>query len=210
MKKIISIAVLLALLLTLLTGCAEKKALLGTWTCTADLAQQAQELLEQDYPVEAFSVTLQLTFLADNTFRLELDAGKLAEAVQTLEDALAEKLMQLLQEQLAQKGLLLEIGTILSMSGLEQDALTQKLMESFDAEAMSEALSGKVKLTGFFRVKGDKLLLTADEEAKLADTYILYTLEDGQLTFTSQEGENELLAEHPVLGATPVTFTKTA
>lgn len=208
MKKILSVAVMLVLLLLLLTGCGEKKALLGTWTCTADISAQAQALLEQDYCVEDFSVTLRLSFFADNTFRLEADAEKLETAVAALEEDLAESLMQLLQEQLAQKGLLLEIETILGMSGLEKDALTQKLMESFRGEAIAKTLSDQLLLTGFFRVKGDKLLLTADEEAKLEDTYILYTLEEGRLTFASYEGENALFTGHPVLGADPVTFTK--
>jgi hypothetical protein len=208
MKKIISVAVMLALLLLLVSGCGEKKALLGTWTCTADIPAQAQALLEQDYCVEDFSVPIRLSFFADNTFRLEADAEKLAGAVDTLEEELAENLMQLLQEQLAQKGLLLEIETILGMSGLEQDALTQKMMENFHGEAIEKTLSDQLKLTGFFRVKDDKLLLTADAEAKLEDTYILYTLEEGRLTFASYAGENALFTGHPVLGADPVTFTK--
>ncbi len=213
MKKIVSLVLVLILAVTALTGCGEKKKLLGTWECTMDVSQLAKQLLDdqglgEDFEIPGFAVTASLTFLKDDTFRLELDQQKLADSVAVLEENLAEGLLSMLQAKLQEQGLQIDIAELLNQSGLEQSALTQQLTQSFDETAFLEALTGQLTVEGYYRVKGDKLLLCNDAEMKLKDVYTVYILEENVLTFSETVGENSFVADNLFLGTTPVTFTR--
>ena len=181
MKKSICFLLTLVMVAALLCGCGEKKKLLGTWECTMDVSQLAKQLLDdqglgEDFEIPGFAVTASLTFLKDNTFRLELDQQKLADSVAVLEENLAEGLLSMLQAKLQEQGLQIDIAELLNQSGLEQSALTQQLTQSFDETAFLEVLTGQLTVEGYYRVKGDKLLLCNDAEMKLKDVYRVHIL----------------------------------
>lgn len=213
MRKIVSLVLALILASTILTGCGEKKKLLGTWECTLDLSAEARQLLDaqelgEEFDVSNFFATAQLTFFEDGAFRLELDQDKLNASVDKLLADLEAGLIDLLQTQLQEMGLNVSMEELLSLSGLEMDDLTAQLQESFETERFMQELCAQVALEGFYRVKKDKLLFCADAETKLKDIYTLYTLEETKLTLTSHVGENTFLKDNLVLNAVPLEFTK--
>ena len=178
-----------------------------------DVSQLAKQLLDdqglgEDFEIPGFAVTASLTFLKDNTFRLELDQQKLADSVAVLEENLAEGLLSMLQAKLQEQGLQIDIAELLNQSGLEQSALTQQLTQSFDETAFLEVLTGQLTVEGYYRVKGDKLLLCNDAEMKLKDVYTVYILEENKLTFTETVGENSFVSDNLFLGTLPMVFTK--
>ena len=213
MKRKICFLLILVMLFSALSGCGEKKKLLGAWHCTLDASQLAQQFLEDqnlggDYEIPSFAVTAMLTFSKDNTFRLELDTNKLTEAMSALESTLAGNLADILQEQLSERGLGVDIGQLLDKSGLESDALTQQLTQNFYETAFTEMLNGVLALEGYYQVKGDKLLFTNDPDSKLDEVYITYGLEGGTLTLEALTGTNTFVGDNLFLGAAGVAFTK--
>ena len=213
MKRKICFLLVLAMLLSALSGCGEKKKLLGAWHCTLDASQLAQQFLEDqnlggEFEVADFSVTAMLTFFKDNTFRLELDTEKLTDSMAALEKTMAEDLVDILQNKLSEQGLGIDIGQLLDKSGLDSDALTQQLTKNLDETAFLEMLNGVLALEGYYQVKGDKLLFTNDPEMKLGEEYITYTLEGGTLTLEEVVGTNTFVGENLFLGTAGVAFTK--
>lgn len=213
MKRSICFLLILVMATALLAGCGEKKKLMGTWECTVDASHLAKELLDaqeigEDFEIPGFSVTARLTFLKDNTFRLELEKKKLEAAVAALEECLAKGLVDALQAKLTEQGVQIDIEELLQHSGLEQDALTQKLTEAFDENAFLDALSERLTVDGYYRVKGEKLLFCQDAETKLKDVYTAYILEENVLTFQETVGENSFISDNLFFGTTPMKFTK--
>ena len=213
MKRLISLMLVVSLCLCLLSACGEKKKLLGTWECTVDMSQQVAQLLDDqglggDLPFGDFFVTAQLAFSEDDRFALTVDQQKLTESFEALSKSLEQGLLDTLQQQLSEAGLSVAIDSLLGLSGLTSDDLTEKLRQAFEEAELSQKLSEPITLEGFYKVKGDKLLLTDDPEAKLDDIYFPYTLEDNTLTLRALEGESAFLSDHSIVGTSPVTFTR--
>jgi len=214
MKKFISLLLVLSLCLCLLSACSAKTKLLGSWQCDLDLTDQVRQLLEAeelggDLPFSDFSVTLRLTFFPDDRFSLTLDQDNLTKAFSKLSEALEEGLMDTLQQQLAEAGLNVAIDSLLGLSGLATDSLTEKLRQAFGNANLSEKLTESIELEGYYKASGDKLLLTDDSEAKLDNIYFPYTLEGNTLTLSAQVGQSTFLGNHPFFGTSPITFTRT-
>ena len=213
MRKFASYVLVLVMLAALFSGCGEQKKLLGTWECTVDVSDVILQLLDaqklsSELDISGFAVTAQLSFLEDNTFRLELDQQKLAASFDTLLQELEDGLIGLLQEQLGVQGLGITVEELLALTGLTKEDLTEQLRRSLDGDQLMQALSAELLLEGFYQVKGDKLLFCADEETKLENVYTLYTVEETVLTLSTHVGENSFLGEHSILRTAPVTFTR--
>ena len=213
MKKFISLLLVLSLCLCLLSACGEKKKLLGTWEYSVNMTEQVGQLLADeglggDLPFGDFFVTVQLTFSADDRFALTVDQEILSQAFATLSETLEKGLLDTLQQQLAEAGLSVAIDSLLGLSGLTSDDLTEKLRQAFEEAKLSEKLSQPIALEGYYKASGDKLLLTDDPDAKLDDIYFPYTLENNTLTLSAQVGVSTFLGDHPILGTSPMSFTR--
>lgn len=213
MKKFISLILAVCLCLTLFSACGKKAKLLGAWQCQLDLSQQMQQLLDaeklgSDQPLEDFTVTVRLTFSADDTFTLTMEEDALTKAFHKLAESLEKTLMDTLQEKLSEAGLDVALESLLGLSGLSDNSLTEKLRESFEDADFSQQLSELIVLEGYYKISGDKLLLTDDPEEKPDDFYLPYTVEATTLTIDAPVGESAFIGDHPLFSA-PVTFTRT-
>ena len=213
MKRIISLLLVVSLCLCLLSACGEKEKLLGTWEYSVNMTEQVDQLLTDeglggDLPFGDFSVTVQLTFTEDDRFTLTVDQQKLTESFEALSNSLEQGLLDTLQQQLGEAGLSVSLDSLLGLSSFSSDDLTEKLRQAFEEAALPQKLSEPITLEGFYKVSGDKLLLTDDPEAKLDDVYFPYTLEDNTLNLSAQVGKNTFLEDHPIFATAPVAFTR--
>lgn len=213
MKRYICLLLVLVMMMTLLSGCGAKKKLLGVWETKLDISPLVGQMLADaqlggDHTVTGFEITGRLEFFKDNTFILQLDPDTLSMALDKLLTELEQGLLDLLQSQLQEQGLSLPIGDLLTSSDLTPGDLTDRLRQHLEQKDFSGSLYQQSSLQGFYRLKGDKLLFCGDEETKLDDTFLRYTLEANTLSFTEAVGENAFIADNLLLGATPITFTK--
>lgn len=213
MKRLISLILVFSLCLLLLSGCGEKKKLLGTWEYSVNMTEQVDQLLTDeglggDLPFGDFSVTVQLTFFEDDRFTLTVDQQKLTESFEALSRSLEQGLLDTLQQKLSEVGLDFALDAFLGLADLSSDDLTEQLQQNLENAQLPQKLSEPITLEGFYKVSGDKLLLTDDPEAKLDDVYFPYTLEDNTLNLSAQVGENTFLEDHPIFATAPVAFTR--
>ena len=213
MKRLISLILVFSLCLLLLSGCGEKKKLLGTWECSINMTEQVGQLLADeglggDLPIGDFSVTLQLTFSEDDRFALSMDQEKLTESFDALSKSLGQALLDTLQQKLTETGLSVDLSALLGPSSFSPEDLTEKLEQNIEKAQLPQKLSESIALEGFYKVSSDKLLLTDDPEAKLDEVYFPYTLENNTLTLNTHVGESIFPGDHPILISDPVTFTR--
>ena len=213
MKRLICMILVFSLCLLTLSGCGAKKKLLGTWECNIDMADQVAQLLADeglggDLPVDDFTVTLQLTFTEDDRFTLTADLQKLTESFAALSKSMGEALLDTLQQQLTEAGLSVDLDDLLGLSSFSSADLTEKLRQSFEEAQFPKKLTEAIALDGFYKVNGDKLLLTSDPEAKLDNIYFPYKLENNTLTINAHVGESIFPGDHPILISAPLTFTR--
>ena len=213
MKRIISLFLVVSLCLCLLSACGAKKQLLGNWECNVNMTEQVRQLLADeglggDLPIGDFSVTLQLTFTEDDRFTLTVDQQKLTESFDALSKSLGQALLDNLQQKLTETGLNVDLGALLGLSSFSPEDLTEKLEQNIEEAQLPQKLYEPISLEGFYKVSGDKLLLTDDPEAKLDEVYFPYKLENNTLTLSAQVGLSTFLGNHPVFGTEPVTFTR--
>lgn len=214
MKKLISLAAVLAVVAALFSGCGKQKKLLGVWERKADLSQAVQTLLQEaklggDFSVSDFAVTARLEFFTDGTFRLALDQDRLSLQTDTLLTQLEDGLLGMLQDQLGQQ-VDIPVEELLAASGLNKDALTQQLRQQFPKETFLEQLNQFTALSGSYKLKGDKLLLAKDKDSLDKNCYLLCALEETSLTLQEPTGLEGFLEGNEIFKSLPLQFTKAA
>ena len=214
MKRYICLLLVLVMICALLSGCGEKRKLLGTWECSVDLSQTAQlylteKQLASDFEVTDFTVTAQLCFFKNGDFWIQPDQDQLTEQTEALLTKLEEHLLTMLQTQLGELLADISIEELLEMSGFTKEMLTEQLRQQFSVQSLTEYLSQHITLAGCYQVKKEKLLLSTNKEEKLKDHYFVYTLKDNTLTFTEMVGEAPaFVADNVLLKQLPLSFTK--
>ena len=215
MKRTICLILVVALMACALSGCGEKKKLLGRWERSVDLSDAVRQTLQDagvggEYPVSDFVVTAYLEFSQDGTFHLQLDQQELTAAFENLLVQLEDHLLKMLQTQLSERQPELSMEMLLGMMSLEKEDLTRRLRQSFEENGFSQQLTADTDLSGSYLVTGKKLSFAADAEHLDKNSYIRFTIRDGQLTLSQQEGSNLFLEGNLILGPLPVQFTKIA
>ena len=89
MKRIFALILSILMIAATLAGCGTKGKLLGAWQASVDLAEIMDQIIgdqwvSENYPIDRFPVTVQLTFSKDNTFTLTLSAASLEAATEQL------------------------------------------------------------------------------------------------------------------------------
>ena len=212
MKRILALIVSVLLLCATLAGCGTKGKLLGTWSASVDLAELMERIIggqwvSEDYPVDSFPVTVELTFQKDNTFVLTLSAASM--------DAAAEKLMQQLEQQIYHNVQLqldvlgegMQLEDLFDITGISPELMMEEFREHFRSMGFTDTLQQDCTFRGWYKLSGDTLYLSPAEEIdKKACPNVSFTLEEGALKFTGCEAL--LLDKSFAAKLNDLTFTK--
>lgn len=207
LKKVISIALVLMMIVAL-SGCSnEKAAVLGTWKAELNLADYINESMASEdaeiaeyLAIDSFCVTMVLTFSDDDTYSVHLDESDMGDALEQFKQDCRAGLERYLKDMMDEMGLDMTIDELMEAMGMSMDEL---LDEAFTDEMVQDMLDS-AKSEGRFKVKDGKLYLSAGLNYDVDESiYGNYTVNGDKLTLLDYTGE-----EDEFMGLYPVTFTK--
>ncbi|MBQ6798267.1 MAG: hypothetical protein IJP11_03430 [Oscillospiraceae bacterium] len=201
MKKLLIVLTVLAMMLLLLTGCAEVPSITGKWTMQVSYADLTGNVPSDAELGELAGYvdfdTLQLsacyTFHEDRTYTFK------AEVEQYIKDCRTfwiEAINAYYTDQIAARNLAITVEEAWELDGIEIEDLV-------DAEAIRAAFAG-IGSEGNYKVSDGKLYLSASKEYRVDESvYTVFTVSGDTMTFTEAVGTES--------SATfPVTLTKTS
>lgn len=214
MKKTLSIVLLLAMLMTLFTGCSLfGDKLDGTWEAEIDITdpildgikssfgENADSMLSM-FEIKDLKILSRMTFSEDGSYEISADKDSISNMTKSLVDQLSAGFTTVLAKIAEDSGKDKE-----SVAGLINE-MSDLLKAEFTEEAMSKLVDNFTK-KGFYKAKGGKLY-TADTEASLENAgYETYELVDNTLTITKGEGLEDVYSE-AVASFYPIVYTKKA
>lgn len=189
MKRILSLILCAVLVAMLLTGCGAKRKLLGTWQADMDLSEVMGTILQEQwsdnlFPVENFTVTMELTFLRDNTFIFILEQGSVQTAAERLLADMETALTDRLNKQLQDMDKTVTLEDLLGVTGVDLDSLLSQFRQTFAQVDFAGQLRKKMQFSGWYKLSGGKLYISETEEFPKDGFYFTYAVEDGVLTLS--------------------------
>lgn len=199
MKRIFSLIVTLALLLTALVGCDRPGKLVGTWSGSTDVTeligamlaeQTGQSAVTLDSKVE---IPLVLTFERGGTYRMSFDTARVLDVLSDVVMDYKENLRQVFYSQMSDGYSAEELDkTIKETTGMSMDAYLDAYLKE-QIEQMSQTLKDGVlknpEETGVYVEDGDRVQLTPQGEASVS---CRFTVSGDTLTLEMQQKDMAL------------------
>lgn len=199
MKRIFSLILTLALLLTALVGCDRPGKLVGTWSGSTDVTeligamlaeQTGQSAVTLDSKVE---IPLVLTFERGGTYRMSFDTARVLDVLSDVVMGYKENLRQVFYSQMSDGYSAEELDkTIKETTGMSMDAYLDAYLKE-QIEQMSQTLKDgvlkKPEETGVYVEDGDRVQLTPQGEASVS---CRFTVSGDTLTLEMQQKDMAL------------------
>ena len=199
MKRIFSLILTLALLLTALVGCDRPGKLVGTWSGSTDVTeligamlaeQTGQSAVKLDSKVE---IPLVLTFERGGTYRMSFDTARVLDVLSDVVMGYKENLRQVFYSQMSDGYSAEELDkTIKETTGMSMDAYLDAYLKE-QIEQMSMTLKDGVlknpEETGVYVEDGDRVQLTPQGEASVS---CRFTVSGDTLTLEMQQKDMAL------------------
>lgn len=199
MKRIFSLILTLALLLTALVGCDRPGKLVGTWSGSTDVTeligamlaeQTGQSAVTLDSKVE---IPLVLTFERGGTYRMSFDTARVLDVLSDVVMGYKENLRQVFYSQMSDGYSAEELDkTIKETTGMSMDAYLDAYLKE-QVEQMSQTLKDGVlknpEETGVYVEDGDRVQLTPQGEASVS---CRFTVSGDTLTLEMQQKDMAL------------------
>lgn len=199
MKRIFSLILTLALLLTALVGCDRPGKLVGIWSGSTDVTeligamlaeQTGQSAVTLDSKVE---IPLVLTFERGGTYRMSFDTARVLDVLSDVVMGYKENLRQVFYSQMSDGYSAEELDkTIKETTGMSMDAYLDAYLKE-QIEQMSQTLKDGVlknpEETGVYVEDGDRVQLTPQGEASVS---CRFTVSGDTLTLEMQQKDMAL------------------
>lgn len=184
MKKKFLMILLTVFMVFALVACGKKDAdICGTWALEYDGSEQLSAQIGTDV---TFVFNIMMEFNSDNTMRMYVDANSLKDSVST---SLMPVLVDMMYAQMGEMGLDKEAA-----DEMFQQSYGKTIQEYCETELFSEEnlndLTEDFNTTGRYKIKGDKLYLTGDEDE--FDDYVIFSLKGDTLTMDDPSGAEEI------------------
>ena len=193
-KRIVSIALMLAMLLCLTACGGDQDKLVGKWGCRMDLADQINEEMALDEEMaeylnfDSFEITVYMEFTKDGTYTMYADQDALQETLDAAVDAFADGMAKYLEAMVLQEtGIEMSAEDILAASNITMDEM---MAEAFP-EGMAQEIAEGMEQEGKFKAKDGKLFTSAGLDYNVdPQTYETYELSGTTLTVTGYVGDD--------------------
>jgi len=201
MKKIVSLALVLVMVVAMFAGCAasatDQEKLVGTWKGELDMTEAMKESVGEmaaDFELKDFKYTVIYTFTAEGTYKVEADKASVEQAFQVLGDSLSAYLEQSMEAEAAAAGM--TVDDMMAVLGMSMDEFVDAMLEMIVSEEVIEAALEEEKREGKFVAKDGKLHLSEALDQEISESvYDTYTLDGDVLTLTGCVGADEDQAE---------------
>ena len=191
MKKILSFALALLLLVLTFAGCSkETDALIGTWAGEVNYASYFNEGLSSTagadlaayWKVDEFKLTIVMTFRKDGTYSMTVDREKLNASIEQLKQTLSTGLTHYMQDLIDASGMETTVEELMNTLGISVDTL---LADAINDEVIN-ALIAECTFEGNFDAKDGKLYTSAGKEFSIDKSiYETYEVTENTLTLLS-------------------------
>lgn len=217
MKKITSMVLLLCILLTTFSGCnSDAKDIIGSWTADINYAAavnagiysaDGMEDMGDYFKFDEFYLTTTFTFLEDGTYKVELDALSVFNAVKGIRGHMEAGMQEYIQDEIRKAGLNISASSYLGMLGLNWTTLGEMLFSDYTMGKVAEELSKGS--AGHYRVEKGKLYMTENLETELGeDNYDTYSLDGDTLTLLECHCQQEEILENVTKELYPVILKR--
>lgn len=199
MKRIFSLILPLALLLTALVGCDRPGKLVGTWSGSTDVTELIAAMLAEQTGQSAVTldskveIPLVLTFERGGTYRMSFDTARVLDVLSDVVMGYKENLRQVFYSQMSDGYSAEELDkTIKETTGMSMDAYLDAYLKE-QIEQMSQTLKDGVlknpEETGVYVEDGDRVQLTPQGEASVS---CRFTVSGDTLTLEMQQKDMAL------------------
>ncbi len=199
MKRIFSLILTLALLLTALVGCDRPGKLVGTWSGSTDVTELIAAMLAEQTGQSAVTldskveIPLVLTFERGGTYRMSFDTARVLDVLSDVVMGYKENLRQVFYSQMSDGYSAEELDkTIKETTGMSMDAYLDAYLKE-QIEQMSQTLKDSVlknpEETGVYVEDGDRVQLTPQGEASVS---CRFTVSGDTLTLEMQQKDMAL------------------
>lgn len=199
MKRIFSLILTLALLLTALVGCDRPGKLVGTWSGSTDVTELIAAMLAEQTGQSAVTldskveIPLVLTFERGGTYRMSFDTARVLDVLSDVVMGYKENLRQVFYSQMSDGYSAEELDkTIKETTGMSMDAYLDAYLKE-QIEQMSQTLKDGVlknpEETGVYVEDGDRVQLTPQGEASVS---CRFTVSGDTLTLEMQQKDMAL------------------
>lgn len=199
MKRIFSLILTLALLLTALVGCDRPGKLVGTWSGSTDVTELIGAMLAERTGQSAVTldskveIPLVLTFERGGTYRMSFDTARVLDVLSDVVMGYKENLRQVFYSQMSDGYSAEELDkTIKETTGMSMDAYLDAYLKE-QIEQMSQTLKDGVlknpEETGVYVEDGDRVQLTPQGEASVS---CRFTVSGDTLTLEMQQKDMAL------------------
>ena len=199
MKRIFSLILTLALLLTAFVGCDRPGKLVGTWSGSTDVTELIGAMLAERTGQSAVTldskveIPLVLTFERGGTYRMSFDTARVLDVLSDVVMGYKENLRQVFYSQMSDGYSAEELDqTIKETTGMSMDAYLDAYLKE-QIEQMSQTLKDGVlknpEETGVYVEDGDRVQLTPQGEASVS---CRFTVSGDTLTLEMQQKDTVL------------------
>lgn len=204
MKRILSILLLTAMLVCLLSGCGsnDPKALPGSWYAQVDISENVNVLLEamlgtDMYAVKDMTVTLELTLKNNGMYLLEANTRTVADAFGRMMLQIEETLTKHIEASIAEEDMVLSAEEYLNMSGTTMEETLEELATSLEEDGLVDEI--------IFFTTSQSSWFADESKLTFGATAFSYKIKGETLTISGGEGDDAALLALP----SPLKFSKT-
>ena len=205
MKKIISILLIIAMFVCLLTGCSKNdpKELPNVWYAQVDIADNVNVLLEamlgtSAYQVKDLNVTLELNLKNDGLYLLEANSRSVSLAFGSMMLQIEEILTQTIEGSMSDEEVILSAEEYLNMSGTTMEETMEELAIALEEAGLVDEI--------VFSTTSQSSWFADEQKLTFGATEFSYKLKGDELTISGGNGDDPALLALP----SPLTFSKTA
>lgn len=195
MKRIFSLILTLALLLTLLVGCGRPGKLVGTWSGSTDVTELIAAMLAEQTGQSAVTldskveIPLVLTFERGGTYRMSFDTARVLDVLSDVVMGYKENLRQVFYSQMSDGYSAEELDkTIKETTGMSMDAYLKEQIEQM-SQTLKDGVLKNPEETGVYVEDGDRVQLTPQGEASVS---CRFTVSGDTLTLEMQQKDMAL------------------
>ena len=197
MKKCLSIALCLGLVLTMLfmfTGCNEQKKFVGKWESEIDMTDVINEGMGLDdemaeyVAIEDFEIVMQLIFNSDGTYKRTVDENSLEDTLEDAKEDLKDGMMDYFKAYLKESGLNMTVDELLEASEVDLDELVEEALGKKVMDEMVDSMTDE----GNFEVKDGKLFMSDGLDYEIdEEVYETYELNGDELKLIESVGGDD-------------------
>lgn len=195
MKRIFSLILTLALLLTALVGCGRPGKLVGTWSGSTDVTELIAAMLAEQTGQSAVTldskveIPLVLTFERGGTYRMSFDTARVLDVLSDVVMGYKENLRQVFYSQMSDGYSAEELDkTIKETTGMSMDAYLKEQIEQM-SQTLKDGVLKNPEETGVYVEDGDRVQLTPQGEASVS---CRFTVSGDTLTLEMQQKDMAL------------------